>query len=165
MATTITKGTKSAFVGLAVFMLGLSIVFLKMDIPYNIEIAVFLFALTAVIAFFAFIVEAPTADLPLDLQNLQKQLDSMKDISEIVTELEGHEETIESALIGMSETIDTLLKDSSSIGNLASLISILVKYSPELEAILGDIMTAIVKNNIDIKNVDWSKVLESAIKQ
>jgi hypothetical protein len=150
MATTVSKGTKSALVALAVFLLGMGMTFLQ---EKNIAVAVILFGLTAIVAFFAFIVEVPAKDLPPQLQDLQKQLDSATGLPDLVSLFKKYQTQIEAF-------VSTL----SAGGSITTILQMLGKYSPQLETIVTSMITQLEKSNVSLDKVDWQQLITTALK-
>lgn len=145
MATTTSKGIKAGLSSVAIFLFGLSMAELSMS-PSQIYLAVGLFVLTAIVGFFAVLVDIPTADLPSDLQKLQGEVGNSTDLASLIKLFVENEAAIEKFV------------ESLNLENLSQLLALLEKYLPELEAILEALPTTVSASDV-------VKAIQEAVKQ
>ena len=89
MTTVVANKTKAGFSAIAVFIFGLALLEIKTD-EY---LGIVLFAISAIVAFFAIIIDIPMTDLPPDLKDLKKDLESI-DTNNIDAFLKTHQKQL-----------------------------------------------------------------------
>lgn len=143
MATT-TKGVKSFLVAIAVILFGMGFA----TMAESKALAIALYVIAGIVTFFAVVVDTPTAELPLDLQKLKQELDSLSGLGELATLLAKYQKQIEAVL-------EALVNSDA----LNALVAMLKKYAPELEALLNELLKELQASGIDVSKIDAHAVV------